>query len=346
MRFATVLGCLLGCLLLVGLAGATATDLGQKNGWLEDYHAGLRKAESEKKLLVLYFYNREVRPCRELEETTFSDPEIAKRLGEAIVVAINEKESRQLAREHKLFKVPTVIFLNSSAREIDRVIGFKTPGELRLYLDRIRDLKPAEKNAASPAPFKGSVMDLTAPGSERMPFKLVYSDPAATKVTAVGDFNDWRLDANPMTRSASGDWSLTLYLREGVYEYMFYVDDKDYRPDPTNLLKKVNPYGGTNSILLAGKPKTSPIIEGRKVTFLLYRPDANAIAMSGSFNGWKTVSLFRKKDDPATWGIQFLLPPGEYSYKYIINEQWVPDPENYSMVQDENGNWNSSFRIQ
>lgn len=335
-------------LCLVGFAmplGATATDLGVKKGWLEDFAAGKKKAAAEKKPLVLYFYNREVRPCRELEQSTFTDKAVAEELDKMVVVAVNEQEHRQFARDQKLFKVPTIVILDSEAREIDRVIGFKTAGEFHLYLDRLKDAKPAADGDAS-APFKGSAVDLTAPSSDRSTFKLVYSDPNAKKVTAVGDFNDWRLDANPMTRSASGDWNLTLYLREGVYEYMFYVDDKDYRPDPTNLLKKINPYEGTNSILLAGRPKTSPTIEGRKVTFMLYRPDAKEIAMAGSFNNWKAIKMFRKKDDPATWGVQFVLPPGQYNYKYIINGNWMPDPENYAMIQDDNGNWNSSFRIE
>ena len=334
--------CLVG---LVGTAGATATDLGAKKGWLEDFAAGRKKAAAEKKSLVLYFYNREVRPCSDLETKTLSDKAIADQLAKMVVVAVNEQDHRQLARDQKLFKVPTLVLFDPSAREIDRVIGFKTPGELRLYLDRLKTAKPAQKGTTD-APFKGSAVDITAPGADRFPFKLVYNDPKAHKVTAVGDFNDWRRDANPMTRSASGDWNLTLFLREGVYEYMFVVDDKDYRPDPTNMLKKLNPYDATNSILLAGNPKTSPIIEGRKATFLLYRPDAKSISLGGTFNKWKLITLFRKKDDPAMWGVQFVLPPGQYSYKYTINDKWMPDPENYNMVQDAEGRWNSSFRIE
>jgi len=44
-------------------------------------------------------------------------------------------------------------------------------------------------------------------------------------VFVAGTFNDWNPDA-PLQRDAEGDWSVTLPLAPGRYEFKFFVDDQ------------------------------------------------------------------------------------------------------------------------
>lgn len=46
----------------------------------------------------------------------------------------------------------------------------------------------------------------------------------ARAVSLVGTFNDWNPDATPMSRNAAGEWTVTLELAPGRYEYKFVVD--------------------------------------------------------------------------------------------------------------------------
>jgi 1,4-alpha-glucan branching enzyme len=108
----------------------------------------------------------------------------------------------------------------------------------------------------------------------------------------------------------------------------------------------VNIYGNANSIIIVGNPKTSPIIDGRNVTFIIYNTQAQRIEVAGTFNEWKMLQMFRNPNDAGMWGVRYEnLAPGRYDYKYIVDGEWIPDPENYTAVDDGSGHWNSSFFI-
>jgi 1,4-alpha-glucan branching enzyme len=55
------------------------------------------------------------------------------------------------------------------------------------------------------------------------PVRFALRVPASSEVALVGDFNDWRRDADPLARG-NGEWSVTLKLRPGRYRYSFLVD--------------------------------------------------------------------------------------------------------------------------
>ena len=51
-------------------------------------------------------------------------------------------------------------------------------------------------------------------------------------------------------------------------------------------------------------------------------PDAKAVFVAGTFNGWNAEShpLARTRD--GRWTLTLDLPPGRYEYKFIIDGQW------------------------
>ena len=51
-----------------------------------------------------------------------------------------------------------------------------------------------------------------------------FHRPDAKQVYLVGDFNGWQEFSTPMTREKNGDWSCTLSLPDGVYEYKYLAD--------------------------------------------------------------------------------------------------------------------------
>ncbi|MEX2205624.1 MAG: sugar phosphate nucleotidyltransferase [Myxococcota bacterium] len=93
-----------------------------------------------------------------------------------------------------------------------------------------------------------------------------YRAPNARAVCLSGTFNDWSSNATPMRRDARGNWSLSLRLRPGRYEYKLVVDgewrcesacalDTHCVPNAfgtTNRLLEVAPPNGTWAIVLAG----------------------------------------------------------------------------------------------
>ena len=54
---------------------------------------------------------------------------------------------------------------------------------------------------------------------------LMYA-PEAKTVSVAGTFNDWRVDANPLTPDPDGTWRTFLTLAPGRYEYKYIIDGK------------------------------------------------------------------------------------------------------------------------
>ena len=48
--------------------------------------------------------------------------------------------------------------------------------------------------------------------------------PQAKKVGLGGDFNGWKADKNPLKKDATGNWTTSLKLKPGRYEYRYLVD--------------------------------------------------------------------------------------------------------------------------
>lgn len=68
---------------------------------------------------------------------------------------------------------------------------------------------------------------------------------------------------------------------------------------------------------------------GRTVTFV-YRPDRNdchQVALAGSFNDWQPSKgrMTRQKD--GTFRRRVTLTPGEHRYKFVVDNQWIEDPQ-------------------
>ena len=69
----------------------------------------------------------------------------------------------------------------------------------------------------------------------------------ANTVAVAGDFNNWDAQVHPLKKGKDGTWKVTLRLKPGTYEYMFFVDG-EWREDPQNPNRVPNPHGGFNSV--------------------------------------------------------------------------------------------------
>ncbi len=141
-----------------------------------------------------------------------------------------------------------------------------------------------------------------------------FSD--ANKVLLTGNFNRWRKDELFMKKTDSG-WILPYSLGPGNYEYRFIVDGKEII-DPGNPVF-------TNSDL---KIANSLFIIEPNFTFCLKGfPDAKQIFLAGDFNNFKPNSFLMKKTG-SEWIYTVHLTPGKHIYKFIVDGQWIRDPEN------------------
>ena len=88
-------------------------------------------------------------------------------------------------------------------------------------------------------------------GETGTPVTFVLRAPGATRVSVVGDFNNWDANATPMAHSGSGDlWVLNVRLPRGVHLYSFVLDGSEWRPDPSAPLAADGSFGGHNSVIV------------------------------------------------------------------------------------------------
>jgi 1,4-alpha-glucan branching enzyme len=140
--------------------------------------------------------------------------------------------------------------------------------------------------------------------------------PKAHSVILAGSFNDWNKKEMKMIPVAGG-WAISLYLREGTHSYKFIVDDS-WITDPGNKLKRPDGSGNFNSVVGLGDS-------------LLFRlngyPSAKKVILAGNFNGWNEAELEMEKTSRG-WQLWYVLGPGNYEYKYIVDGKWITDPAN------------------
>ncbi|RMH54528.1 MAG: hypothetical protein D6679_13460, partial [Candidatus Hydrogenedentota bacterium] len=73
-----------------------------------------------------------------------------------------------------------------------------------------------------------------------------------------------------------------------------------------------------------------------------------SVSVAGSFNNWDAfANPLSDPDGDGVWTVLIDLPPGEYQYKFVVNEiDWKTDPENPRKIEDGFGGENSVIAIE
>jgi 1,4-alpha-glucan branching enzyme len=98
--------------------------------------------------------------------------------------------------------------------------------------------------------------------------------------------------------------------------------------DLLNPLTIRNENGGNNSILLL------PSKEGNVEFILKGYNTAKTVALAGTFNDWSSRRhiFFRQGDQ---WICRIRLKQGSYKYKFVVDGEWILDPANKQIVENE-----------
>ena len=81
-------------------------------------------------------------------------------------------------------------------------------------------------------------------------------------------------------------------------------------------------------------------LKGNSTFRLKGYPGARVVALAGSFNEFKQSELLCGKEEDG-WVCRVDLAPGKYTYKFVIDGDWILDPDNPSTEDDERGFTNS-----
>jgi 1,4-alpha-glucan branching enzyme len=88
----------------------------------------------------------------------------------------------------------------------------------------------------------------------------------------------------------------------------------------------------------------SPVHE---VEFTLERFGAEAVYIAGDFNDWRPASLrMIGSPEAGLWEKRIQLPAGRHEYKFIVDGQWLHDPEADLNIPNIYGSFNSVLEVQ
>lgn len=147
-------------------------------------------------------------------------------------------------------------------------------------------------------------------------------------VYIAGSFNQWDPGLTAMQFVDSG-WMVKVPLPTGKHLYKFIADGR-WMTDPNNKISENDGQGNINSVVYC--PNYIFRLKG-------YR-DAKRVVVAGSFNNWNRNEL-RMHQTPAGWILPFYIKDGTYTYKFLVDNQWITDPENMLTRPDGQGNLNS-----
>ena len=88
----------------------------------------------------------------------------------------------------------------------------------------------------------------------------------------------------------------------------------------------------------------APSLKGNATFRLKGHPNARIVAVAGSFNDWNQSQVLCGKEADE-WVCRIDLKPGKYTYKFIIDGDWILDPANPDTEDDERGFTNSVLLV-
>lgn len=176
---------------------------------------------------------------------------------------------------------------------------------------------PNEYNTENSVVKIGDPVSFTLKGNEQ-----------AEHVYLAGTFNNWNPSGIPMKKTVEG-WTTDYYFAPGNYEYKFIVDGK-WIPDPEN-----------KSQLGSGEFVNSLFVYKPNHTFVLNDyPDADEVMVTGTFNNWMHHGYKMQKRN-SRWELDLFVPKGKILYKFIVDGDWIIDPDNSTYEPNDKGSYNS-----
>jgi 1,4-alpha-glucan branching enzyme len=83
----------------------------------------------------------------------------------------------------------------------------------------------------------------------------------------------------------------------------------------------------------------------KKIQFSLEAGDATKVSLVGEFNGWNPDADPMQIDENGIWTKAKKLPPGNIEYKFWVDGEWIPDPENLRTCPNCFGTLNNVAKV-
>ena len=86
---------------------------------------------------------------------------------------------------------------------------------------------------------------------------------------------------------------------------------------------------------------TETMAEKAIIEFKITVPQARAVALAGTFNGWDPSRTLLRNEGGGLWRVFLAVGPGQYEYRYVVDGRWQDDPNAKESVPNPFGGRNS-----
>jgi 1,4-alpha-glucan branching enzyme len=87
-------------------------------------------------------------------------------------------------------------------------------------------------------------------------------------------------------------------------------------------------------------PERFPNPDKERIRLGFYAPDAQAVFVAGSFNGWQPSAMPLERQAGGRWVVELMLEPGRHEYRFVVDGRWTDDPLSSAFVSNPFGGLN------
>ena len=92
-------------------------------------------------------------------------------------------------------------------------------------------------------------------------------------------------------------------------------------------------------------PAPAPKKGARTIFLELVNPAAKSVCVAGSFNAWQPDQTPLVSRGDGHWVGDLSIKPGKHEYLFVVDGQWMPDPNARESVNNPYGGVNSVLTV-
>jgi len=102
--------------------------------WEKDLDTAFKKAKAKNKLVIVMAVSQGCRWCEKMKKNTLSNPKVAKRLKNYILVMADRETPSEREKLPPFNHVPIIFFMTHQGEMLDNLRGYFTPDDFLEYL--------------------------------------------------------------------------------------------------------------------------------------------------------------------------------------------------------------------
>jgi hypothetical protein len=200
------------------------------------------------------------RAIEELKRLPAVDPQAVRRVIGVAATARVTAADEPVADEGSVTSRRTRVWSVAAVAAAAAIVGFVVRGAWLPDWPAVRPASvataPLLRSPSADESVKAALQPVAdVAGVKPLLHQFVLQNKKASRVSVVGDFNQWNTSSAPMTRSADGAiWSVLIPILPGRHVYAFMVDDSLLTLDPTTATARDPDLGTNASVVMVGRP--------------------------------------------------------------------------------------------